>query len=108
MRAGLLREILVFKDPLPVTSPSGAVKKVYKKVYSCKAYRKKLSSVRDADGLNAMEEFIGNTLVFQLRYHPVINENQRVLYQGNDYSITLLDRQIHDNTYLITLTKINK
>ncbi|WP_449039442.1 phage head closure protein [Parabacteroides goldsteinii] len=107
MRAGLLREILVFEELQSVTSPSGAVKKEYAKVYTCKGYKKKLSPIRDTNGINAMEEFTGNTLVFQMRYHPVINEKQRVLYQGYYYSISLLDRQISDNTYLVTLLKIN-
>lgn len=107
MRAGLLREILVFEEIQSVTSPSGAVKKEYVKVYTCKAHKKKLSLIRDADGMNAMEEFTGHTLVFQVRYHPVINEELRVLYQDRYYSISLLDPQISDNTYLITLTKMN-
>lgn len=107
MRAGLLREILVFEELKAVTSPSGAVSKCYVKVYTCKGYKKKLSFIRDADGMNAREEFIENTLVFQVRYHPVINEKQRVLYQGQYYSITLLDWQRFDNTYLVTLSKMN-
>ena len=106
MRAGLLRETLVFKELEEITSPTGFVKKEYKEVFRCKAYRKKLSSIIDKDGLNAGEEFIGNIAVFQIRYYPVINEDQRVEYQGRIYSITLLDRQ-RDNTYLITITKMN-
>lgn len=107
MRAGLLREILVFEELQTITSPSGATKKEYAAVYTCKGYKRKMSPVRDVSGLNAMEEFSGNMLIFQVRYHPIINEKQRVLYQGRHYSMTLLDRQIHDNTYLITLTKLN-
>lgn len=106
MRAGLLRETLIFKELKEVRSPTGFVKKEYAVVLTCKAYKKKLSSVI-GDGVNAMEQFIGNTIVFQVRYYPVIKENQKVEYQGKDYSITLLDRQ-RDNTYLITLTKTDK
>lgn len=103
MRAGLLRETLIFKELKEISSPSGFVKKEYVPILTCKAYKKKLSSVI-GDGVNAMEQFIGNTIVFQIRYNPTIKENQKVEYQGKDYSITLLDRQ-QDNTYLITLAK---
>lgn len=107
MRAGLLNETLVFKDLKDIKSPSGFVKKEYVAVLTCKAYRKKLATVVDRDGVNAMEQFTGRIIVFQVRYYPVIKENQQVEYQGRDYSITLLDRQ-RDNTYLVTLTKIDK
>lgn len=107
MRAGLLREILSFEELQTLKTASGAVQKKYVSIYTCKGYKRKMSSLRDADGLNAMEEFSGNTIVFQVRFHPIINEKQRVVYQGRQYSISLLDRQIHDNTYLITLTKLN-
>lgn len=107
MRGGLLREILVFKEPKTMTGKSGFAKIEYVPFLTCRAYRKKLSSVV-GDGVNAMEEFIGNTIVFQLRYHPDIKENQLVEYQGREYKIILLDRRIKDNTYLITLSKINE
>lgn len=107
MRAGLLREILFFEELQTITSPSGAVKKDYVRVYTCKGYKKKLSLIRDADGMNAMEEFTDNTLIFQVRFHPLINEKQRVSYQGRYYSISLLDWQRSDNTYLVTLSKMN-
>ncbi|WP_042372640.1 phage head closure protein [Bacteroides neonati] len=107
MRAGLLRELLVFKELKQVQSNSGAAKKEYVPILTCKAYRKKQATVVDRDGVNAMEQFTGCIIVFQTRYYPVIKENQRVEYQGRDYSISLLDKQ-GDNTYLITLTKIDK
>lgn len=105
MRAGLLNETLSFKELKEVTSPSGFVKKEYVSVLTCKAYRVRLSA--SAEGVNAMEQFTGHIIVFQVRCYPAIKENQRVEYQGKDYSITLLDRQ-RDNTYLVTLTKIDK
>lgn len=40
MRAGLLREILVFEELQAVTSPSGAVSKEYVKIYTCKGHKK--------------------------------------------------------------------
>lgn len=107
MRAGLLNETLIFKELKSEQSDSGATNKKYVPVLTCKAYRKKMATVVDKDGVNAMEQFTGRIIVFQVRYYPVIKENQQVEYQGRNYSITLLDRQ-RDNTYLVTLTKIDK
>lgn len=108
MRAGLLREILEFKELVSEQSLSGAVRKEYKSVFSCKVHRLKLSAVVDKDGVNAMEQFIGNTVIFQTRYYPCIKESQRVVWQGRTYEIKLLDRKIEDNSYQITLSKINE
>lgn len=109
MKAGLLRggEILTFQFPFTTQLKSGEVEKDYKTALTCKAYRKKLSSVVNSDGLNAMEQFIGSMIVFQVRNYPVIKKCTRVIYQENFYEITLLDRQL-DNTYLVTVKKINK
>lgn len=105
MRAGLLRDTLVFKELKAVQSASGAIKKEYVPVLTCKAYRRKQST--SAEGVNAMEQYTGHIIVFQTRCYPWINENQRVEYQKNEYTITMIDKQM-DNTYLLTLTKIDK
>ena len=107
MRAGLLREILIFQELKLIQSETGAAKKEYVTILTCKAYRKKQAMEVSRDGVSAMEQFTGHTIVFQTRYYPLIKENQRVEYQGRQYSIALLDKQM-DNTYLITLTKIDK
>lgn len=107
MRAGLLREILVFKELVKKTSLTGAEIKEYVPVYTCKAYKKKQATVANGDGLNAKEQFINILFIFQVRYHPLIKDNQRVEFQGRDYAITLLDMQ-RDNTYLVTLNKVDE
>lgn len=106
MRAGLLRELIEFKEPKETQSDSGFPRKEYVSVYTCKAYRKKLSAVF-GDGMNASEEFIGKTIVFQVRYHPIIKDTQRIGYCGNEYQIKLLDPQV-DQTYIITCSKIDR
>lgn len=106
MRAGLLREILEFQELQTISSTSGAVKKEYVKIFSTKGAKKRLTMVVDKDGVNASEQFIGNLIVFQVRYNQRIKENQQVIYQGIKYSIQLLDRK-PDNTYIITLKKKN-
>lgn len=106
MRAGLLREILEFQELQAIRTSTGATRNEYVSILTTRAAKKKLTAVVTQDGVNASEQFIGNLLVFQIRYNKLIKDNQRVVYQNNEYSIQLLDRQI-DNTYHITLKKIN-
>lgn len=105
MRAGLLRELIVFEEEAREETPFGSSRKIYRKVLTCKAYRKKLSAVLGKE-VNASEEFIENTIVFQVRYYPIITDKLRIIYNGNTYTIKLLDLQ-PDHTYLITCTKNN-
>lgn len=107
MRAGTLRELLVFKSPVETQDSTGAISKEYKEVFQCKACRKKMSLIADRSGINAMEQFIGHTLVFQVRNYPVIKEDQHVLYNGNEYLLKMINPQMGDNTLLLTLEKIN-
>lgn len=106
MRAGLLTETIHICDLIRTISPSGAEKKEYVPTHTIKAYRKKLSA-SVGNGVNASEEFIANTLVFQVRKYSFLNENARIKYGENLYKIILLDPQI-DNTYLITCSKVNE
>lgn len=46
--------------------------------------------------------------VLQVRYSPKINDRQIVEFQGVDYKIILLDRNITDNTYLVNVNKMNE
>lgn len=106
MKAGLLREILTFKELRKVQSPSGSVKKEYVSVFTCRAFRRKMSAVVDKDGVNAMEQFIGRIIIFQVRNYPIIKEYQRVIYRDQEYEIKLIDPQ-SDNSLLLTLEKLN-
>lgn len=107
MRAGLLRELLVFKSPVETQGRTGAVRKEYKEVFQCRACRKKISLIADRDGVSAMEQFIGHTLVFQARNYPAIKENLHVVYNGNEYNLKMISHQISDNSLLLTLEKID-
>lgn len=106
MRAGELTEKLEFQELQQIKLDSGFARKEYVKVLTARAARRKLVAVVDKDGVNASEQFIGNMILFQVRYNPIINDNQQVIYQGAKYSIQLLDRK-PDNTYIITLKKKN-
>ena len=108
MRAGLLTERLTFMGQTKATSDSGAPKKEWTKVYSCSAYKRKSNILNDRDGLNAKEVFNGYNLVFQVRHNPLIKDNQRVEYRGETYKIIPpLDYQ-PDNTYIITVTRVDE
>lgn len=106
MRAGLLRESLVFKELVTTQSPSGFVERKYEPVLTCRASRRKMSAIADRSGVNAMEQFIGNMIVFQVRNYPQIKEDCRVTYRGTEYVVKMVDLQ-RDNTLVITLEKLN-
>ncbi|MDL2230547.1 hypothetical protein LJB87_01995 [Alistipes sp. OttesenSCG-928-L06] len=106
MRPGLLTETIGIHQEQTKKSASGAVRKEYVETHRIKAYRKKLSAAVGT-GINASEEFIANTIVFQVWRYSFLNERVRVKYGDNFYKVTLLDRQA-DNSYLMTCTKINE
>ena len=106
MRAGLLKETISILEMQTTTSETGAVKKEFVQTHNIKAFRKKLSA-SVGSGVNASEEFISNTLVFQVRRYSFINDAIRIKYNNNTYKVILLDRQ-NDGTYHITCSKINE
>ena len=106
MRAGLLRETIHIYTPQVVINETGEKFSDYIESYKIKAFRKKLST-SVGKGINASEEFIGNTLVFQTRKYSFLNEDVRIRYHDKFYKVILLDIQL-DNSYLITCTYINR
>ncbi|MDR2057641.1 MAG: head-tail adaptor protein [Dysgonamonadaceae bacterium] len=105
MRAGLLTDAIHILELQKTTSETGAEKREYVETHKIKAYRKKLSA-SVGDGVNASEEFISNTLVFQVRKYSFLNENTHIKYGIHFYKVILLDPQ-SDNSYLMTCSKIN-
>ena len=104
MRAGLLKETIHIMELQKTTSVTGAEKREYVETHKIKANRKKLSALV-GDGVN--EEFISNTLVFQVRKYSFLNENIRIKYGNHMYKVILIDPQ-SDNSYLITCSKVNE
>ncbi|MFV0326885.1 MAG: head-tail adaptor protein [Bacteroides xylanisolvens] len=106
MRAGELREKLEFYELQTVENPvTGSRKEKYVFLLYARAAKRRLTAVVNPDGISASEKFIGNIIVFQVRYNPRIKENQRIVYENQKYDIKLLDRQ--GNSYIITLHKVN-
>ena len=106
MRAGLLTESIGILEMQKTTSDTGAERREYVERCKIKAYRRRLSAVVGS-GINASEEFISNTLVFQVRKYSFLNENIRIKYRDNTYRITLIEPQ-RDNTYVVTTSKVNE
>ena len=104
IQAGKLKERLIFRELQTTTTETGFQSKEYVKVYQCRGEKLKLSVV--AEDINAMEEFLADTVIMKVRYNPVITENCRVEWQGRTYDIRLLDHQT-DNSFLITLKRVN-
>lgn len=107
MRAGLLRETLVFKSPVETKDVTGAVDLEYEEIFQCRASRRNMTLVTNKDGVSAMEQFTGQTLEFQVRNYPVIKENQHVEYNGNEYNLKMINHQISDNSLILNLEKID-
>ena len=105
MQAGLLREKLVFKESVDVVTPSGFKKKDFRDILTARAYKKRSSG---AEKLQAKELFNSVSLTFLLRYNPLIKDTQIVSYNGNDYTISFMDKNIKDNTLEIILNKKDK
>lgn len=103
IRAGLLKERLVFKALTPTASPTGFKKNEYKEVLRTRAYKKKSKGIEQEQ---AKELFNTHSITFVLRFNKLIKESQIVTYNGNDYTIGFLDKT--DNTLELILNKKDK
>ena len=107
MRAGLLTEVVIFKEPRVTRTETGSADKEYVEVVRCRASKRKFSNVTDKDKVEALKEFYGHFGVFQVRYHPKIHENQILEWRGQNYQIILLDPQ-PDKSYLVNVNRLNE
>ena len=103
MRAGLLKYILVFENPVEVKSPTGAVNKEYKEVFQCRTQRVKQTLL--ATDENAHEQFIGHTITMQVRKYPQIKYGCRVRYADSVWEIKMIEPT--GNELTLTLKKID-
>lgn len=104
MKAGILRETLIFKELEEETTDTGFVKSSFVPVFTQKAYKKKITQ---DDTEDAKEIFNRSTIQFLLRYNQKVNDKMQVEFESNDYNITAIDRNREDNSMIITIKKIN-
>lgn len=103
------REVISFQRAKVVRSDSGQRVKNWEDVpvlTDIPAERRKRKISNDVT-LNAKEEFIELGITFWLRYDESITDDLRILYNGKIYKILDIDRKFHDNSCLITCTKVN-
>lgn len=107
MRAGTMREFLTFLEYIEEQTPSGAIKKSWVEVYSCRGILMKALPSYDKDGVNANEIYNGATLTFRVRNTSKINESQRLRYRNNEYEIILIYPNHEDNSLQIQVKRRN-
>lgn len=108
MRAGAMRENLIFTEYTETQSSSGAVVKRWVEKYRCKAMIKRSSPVFDKDGVEAKEEYSGVNLYFIVRMADVIHEKMRVKHGAYRYEILLMEPNYSDRTLLIQTRRVNE
>ena len=108
MRAGAMRETLVFSEHTETQTASGAVVKNWVEKYRCKAMIKRSSPVFDKDGVEAKEEYTGVNMYFIVRMASVIHEKMRVKHGSYQYEILLMEPNYSDRTLLIQTRRVNE
>lgn len=105
MKAGLLREFITIYRYENVQSPTGEITKQKKEIALLRAYRlKSTGSNKEV----AKELFDSQSITFQIRYFPDIQDSDIISYKDTEYKITFIDENIWDRTLKITVQKINK
>lgn len=103
--SGQLTEILKFYRVVETQSGSGykQTEEVFMFQVRAERTKNKENYLVDADELFHLSE-----LTFRIRYRKEIDETNIVVYEGNRYRITSLDKYMQDNQLTITLSKINE
>ena len=102
------REVISFQRAETERSDSGQRVKKWKPdpvLTDIPAERRKRKISNDVS-LNGNEEFIELGITFWVRYDESITDDLRITYNGRLYKILDIDRNFHDNSCLITCTKI--
>lgn len=108
MRAGDMREFLDFYEMRETTSPSGAFKRDWVKVFSRRAMFKRSRPVYDKDGVEARELYRGATHYMVIRMDNDVHTGLRVGYKGNRYEIILIEPNHRDRTNTIQIRRLNE
>ena len=105
MRSALLREFITIYRYENIQSETGQITKEKKEIALSRAYRLK------STGQNkevAKELFDSQSITFQIRYFPDIQDSDILVYKDTEYKIVSIDENIWDRTLKITVQKINK
>lgn len=103
--AGQLTETLEFYNV--VESQSGSGFKHSEEVFKFKV-RAERTKNRENYTVDADELYHSLELTFRVRYRKEIKETDIVVYEGDRYRITSLDKYMADNQLTIILAKINE
>lgn len=104
MRAGQLKECLVFESATVATDCTGAEVKTWTECFRCRAYRKKQQAMQGDE--QAMEVFLGQTVVMLTWNYPEVDYAWRVRWAGWLWQIRLIERTGAEMT--ITLRRIDE
>lgn len=105
IHSGTLRETLHFYEIVETQSKSGykSTEEVLKFKVRAQRTKNKEKYTIDAD-----EIFHTSELTFKLRYRKEIKETDIVVYEGDKYRITSLDKFKEANQITIIISKINE
>lgn len=103
--SGQLTEILDFYKIVETQSESGF--KHNEEVHMFKVRAERLKN-KETYTVDAAELFHSSELRFRLRFRREIEETNIVVYEGQRYRITSLDKYMEDNQLTIILSKINE
>lgn len=103
--SGQLTEILKFYRVVETQSGSG-----YKQTEEVFMFQVRAERTKNRENylVDADELFHISELTFRIRYRKEIEETNIVVYEGQRYRITSLDKYMQDNQLTITLSKINE
>lgn len=104
IRAGLLKETLIFEALTKEETPWGNVRKEYNEVFRCRAQRKKQSIITGDE--NAKEQFVGQMTVMLVRKYSQIDYSCHVKWAGCTWEIKMIEPS--GNELTLTLKKINE
>jgi len=105
LAAGLLKEYVTFEQSSLVISASGARKTEWTTVYKCKAYIPRVSS--KSETVNYEATYTGSIKI-TIRKVKDIDRKWRFLYNKDRYSISDIQFNKWDRTYVISGERINE
>ena len=103
--SGQLTEVLEFYKVVETKSESG-----YKSTEEVFMFKVRAERAKNRENylVDAGELFHSSELTFRLRYRKEIEDTNIVVYEGQRYRVTSLDKYMEENQLTIMLEKINE